>query len=79
MDGNPWFNGKDIATLLGYVDTKQAVAKNENDDDRMNMEELMGVQETPLGIAIILRNMNISSQYCLTFGSKKREALLLNK
>ena len=80
VDGNPWFRGKDIATLLGYVDTKQAVAKNVSDDDRMKMEELMGVQETTIGYrdrtAIYI---NESGLYCLIFGSKKREALLFLK
>ena len=47
VGGDPWFRGKDIATSLGYADTKQAIAKNVSEDDRKKMEELMGVQETP--------------------------------
>ena len=47
--GDPWFKGKDIATLLDYADTKQAIAKNVSEDDRKKMEELMGVSQTPIG------------------------------
>ena len=24
-DGNPWFRGKDVATILGYSNTNQAI------------------------------------------------------
>ena len=34
VGGNPWFKGKDIATLLDYADTKTAIAKNVSEDDR---------------------------------------------
>ncbi|MFM7983914.1 MAG: BRO family protein, partial [Candidatus Fonsibacter sp.] len=27
VNGNPWFRGKYIATLLGYVDANQAIRK----------------------------------------------------
>ncbi len=80
VNGNPWFKGKYIATLLGYVDTKQAVAKNVSDDDRMKMEELMGVQDTTIGYRDRTSiYINESGLYCLIFGSKKREALLFKK
>ena len=49
VDGSPWFKGKDIATLLDYAHTKQAIAKNVSEDDRKKMEELMGDRETPIG------------------------------
>ena len=48
VNGNPWFRGKDIATLLGYADTWQAIAKHVSEDDRNKMEDLRGVWETPL-------------------------------
>ena len=41
INGNPWFRGKDIATSLGYVDTKQAIAQNVSEDDRKKIEELI--------------------------------------
>ena len=43
VNGDPWFKGKDIATLLDYADTKKAIAKNVSEDDRKKMEELMCV------------------------------------
>ena len=56
------------------------VPKNVSEDDRKTMEELMGVQETPIGYrertAIYI---NESGLYCLIFGSKKREALMFKQ
>ena len=49
VNGNPWFRGKDIATLLDYADTKKAIAKNVSEDDRSYLEELMGDRESPIG------------------------------
>ena len=76
----PWLKGKYLATLLDYADTKQAIAKHASEDDRKKMEELMGVQETPIGYrertAIYI---NESGLYCLSFGSKKREALMFKQ
>ena len=33
VDGNPWFRGTDVATVLGYVNTKQALIKTVDEDD----------------------------------------------
>ncbi|MFM7987950.1 MAG: Bro-N domain-containing protein [Candidatus Fonsibacter sp.] len=55
VNGNPWFRGKDIATLLDYADTKKAIAKHVSEDDHSSLEELMGDRGPPLGIAIVLR------------------------
>ena len=49
VGGDPWFKGKDIATLLDYADTKKAIAKNVSEDDRKKMEELMGESQSPIG------------------------------
>ena len=50
VNGDPWFKGKDIATLLDYADTKKAIAKNVSEDDRKTMEDLMGDWGSPLDI-----------------------------
>ena len=42
VDGNPWFRGKDVATILGYSDTKQAIRVNVDSGDKKKMEELGG-------------------------------------
>ena len=34
ISGEPWFRGKDVATILGYANTKQAIIKNVEDDDK---------------------------------------------
>ena len=43
VDGNPWFRGKDVATVLGYADTKKAIAKNVDDDDRQTLSDLLAL------------------------------------
>lgn len=35
IDGNPYFVGKDVATILGYGDTNQAVRKHVDDEDKL--------------------------------------------
>jgi len=47
-DKNIYFKGKDVATALGYQDTKQAVRKHVEDDDKISMENLRGVETTTL-------------------------------
>ena len=34
IDGEPWFVGKDIATALGYSNTRDALAKHVDDEDK---------------------------------------------
>lgn len=71
-----WFRGKDVATLLGYADTKQAIVKNVDDDDKKQLKELRGVSETPpessnSGNSIFI---NESGLYTLILRSQKEEA-----
>ena len=40
VSGEPWFRGRDVATILGYNNTTQALIKNVDDDDKKKMEEL---------------------------------------
>lgn len=35
INGEPWFVGKDVATVLGYGDTDQALRKHVDDEDRI--------------------------------------------
>lgn len=69
IDGEPWFVGKDIATALGYSNTRDAIAKHVDDEDK-------GVAkcDTPSG----KQNMSIineSGLYALIFGSKLESAI----
>ncbi len=68
IDGEPWFVGKDIATALGYKNTRQAISTNVDIEDK-------GVHsvDTPSG----KQNMSIineSGLYALIFGSKLESA-----
>ena len=40
VDNFPYFKGKDIASILGYSDTKQAIIINVDEDDKQKLEEL---------------------------------------
>ncbi len=35
-DGEPWFVGKDVAAVLGYIDVNKAIAMHVDDDDKLN-------------------------------------------
>jgi prophage antirepressor-like protein len=52
VNGEPWLCGRDIATILGYSDTTQAIRKNVWDSNKRSMGHLAeisrGVWETPL-------------------------------
>lgn len=37
IDDEPWFVGKDVATILGYSNTGKAVMNHVDDDDRQNV------------------------------------------
>ena len=63
-DGEPWFVGKDVAEILGYSDTAQAVRKRIDDEDKGVVE-----MTTPGG----KQNMvviNESGLYSLILSSK---------
>ena len=64
IDGEPWFVGKDVATILGYSNSRDAIAKHVDEEDRgvANCDTLGGSQE----ISVI----NESGLYSLIFGSK---------
>ena len=64
IDNEPWFVGKDVATALGYSNSRDAISKHVFDDDK-------GVAkcDTPSGrqeMSVI----NESGLYALIFGSK---------
>ena len=42
VDDTPWFKGREVATILGYANTKQAIITNVDDDDKKSMDELWG-------------------------------------
>ena len=66
VDGSPWFRGKDVATVLGYADTKKAITKNVDEYDKQIFSDLLalanegglserppkswGLSDSPLGL-----------------------------
>jgi len=67
-DNEPWFVGKDVAEILGYVEPRSAVSKKVDVEDRgvAKMETPSGVQEMTI--------INESGLYALIFGSKLESA-----
>ena len=45
VDGNPWFRGKDVATVLAYKNPLQAVRVNVDEDDRKTLCDLLATQK----------------------------------
>lgn len=40
IDGEPWFVGKDVAEVLGYLNSSKALADHVDEDDKLNNESL---------------------------------------
>lgn len=64
-DGEPYFIGKDVADILGYSNTRDALAKHVDDEDKNTVAIRDGIQGNP-NLVII----NESGVYALIFGSK---------
>lgn len=68
IDGEPWFVGKDVATKLGYSNTRDAVSNHVFDEDK-GVEKL----DTPGGIQSLII-INESGLYSLVFNSRLESA-----
>lgn len=68
IDNEPWFVGKDVASALGYSNSRDAISKHVHEDDK-------GVAkcDTPSG-AQNMTVVNESGLYALIFGSKLESA-----
>ena len=64
IDGEPYFVGKDIATILGYADTDGAIRKHVDEDDRLPRQIDGGGQKR---LATVI---NESGLYSLILSSK---------
>lgn len=70
---NPWFNGKDIATILGYVIARKAIRDHIDEEDKSSLNQLKqrGVQIRPLSnLQPHSVWINESGLYSLIFNSK---------
>ena len=64
INNEPWFVGKDVAVALGYMNTRQAIATNVDDEDRgvHSIDTLSGTQKMTI--------INESGLYSLILQSK---------
>lgn len=65
IDGEPWFVGKDVASVLGYEKERNAIQRHVDEDDALKRgvtDSLGRTQETTI--------INESGLYALIFGSK---------
>lgn len=72
-DGEPWFIGKDVAKILGYSNTRDALAKRVDDEDKgvANCDTLGGKQNLTI--------INESGLYSLILSSKLESAKRFKK
>ena len=68
INGEPWFVGKDVTGVLGYSNSRKALADHVDDEDKgvTKCDTLGGAQD----LAVI----NESGLYSLIFGSKLPKA-----
>ena len=85
-DGNPWLKAREVATILGYANTKQAITKNVDEDDKQTYAKILetlqvgGLSERPPDSndknAIYI---NEPALYSLILNSGKQEAKAFKK
>jgi len=80
IDDMPWFKGREVATILNYANTKQAIINNVSNDDKKTLEELGGLFDRPLPYyhknAIYINEPGL---YSLVMRSEKPEATAFKK
>ena len=67
-NGEPYFIGKDLAEVLGYTNTRDALSKHVHDDDKATVAYHDGRQKR------FVTAINESGMYALIFGSKLDKA-----
>lgn len=67
-NGEPWFVGKDVAEILGYSNTKDAIAKHVDDEDKLGAQIATSGQNRNMTI------INESGLYSLILSSKMPKA-----
>jgi len=70
-----WFKGGDVAKILGYGNSREAMKKHVDMEDKKKMNELMASRNvTPLNSQPHTTYINESGLYSLIFGSKLETA-----
>ena len=75
INGDPWFKAREVATILGYTNTKKAISDHVDDEDKQRREDMTGVSEPLLDYNA--RNaiyINEPGLYSLIMRSKMAEA-----
>lgn len=68
IDNEPWFVGKDVTEILGYVNASKALADHVDDDDKLNNESLSSLGQRGGWL------INESGLYSLILSSRLPEA-----
>lgn len=66
VDGEPYFIGKDVAEILGYKNTKDALAKHVNDEDKLRSRIATSGQNR------VMTAINESGLYDLIFDASRQ-------
>ena len=72
--GEPWFRAKDVAEMLDYSNTKQAISINVYNEDIKSASAMGTTCNTLINCHPQTKFINESGLYALIFGSKKGEA-----
>ena len=67
VDGEPWFRGDHVATILGYTNTTEALNELDDDDDVKTLGELLANSDQNIFISCY-------GLHCLVYKSKKQDA-----
>jgi len=70
INNEPWFVGKDVADILGYINTRKAIGDHVDEDDKtdgVTIRDSIGRKQNPVCI-------NESGLYSLIFSSKLLKA-----
>lgn len=70
IDGNPWFVGRDVTEVLGYVNSRKALLDHVDDEDKydgVTIRDSIGREQNPVMI-------NESGLYSLILSSKMPNA-----
>lgn len=73
IDNEAWFVGKDVADALGYSNTRDALSKHVDGEDKLMSQIATSGQNRDMTL------INESGMYSLVFGSKKDEAKKFKK
>ena len=74
IDNEPWFVGKDVATALGYKNTRKAISDHVDSEDKtdgVTIRDTLGGKQNPICI-------NESGLYALIFGSKLKSSVRIS-